>query len=101
MPNMDFYNNVVVPTMNGEYDEYLDNMIEIVKQRRAAKSPQIWEFQVGDVVKFNDNTNPKYLRGVSATVKKINRTKIVVDLDCRQGRFFHNVTVPLTLVDKV
>jgi FKBP-type peptidyl-prolyl cis-trans isomerase 2 len=101
MPNMDFYNNVVVPTMNGEYDEYLDNMIEIVRQRRAAKSPQIWEFQVGSRVRFNAGTKPKYLQGVEGTVRKVNRSRIVVDLDERHERFFKNITVPLSLVDKV
>jgi uncharacterized protein YkvS len=76
-------------------------MIELVRQRRAAKSPQIWEFQVGERVRFNDGTRPKYLQGVEGTVKKINRTKIVVDLDERKERFFKNITVPLTLVEKV
>lgn len=98
---MDYHKDFVVPLFTGEFDEYLDGMEQTIREYRKSKAPKIWEFKVGDTVKFNDNTNPKYLRGQSATVKKINRTKIVVDLDCRQGRFFHNVTVPLTLVEKV
>lgn len=100
MPNMDFYNKVVVPTMNGEYDEYLDNMIEIVKQRRAAKSPQIWEFQVGDAIRMV-NTNPKYLNGATGKVRKVNRTKVVIDLDEQHGRFFRNISTPLSMIEKV
>jgi len=98
---MDYHKDFVTPLFMGEFDEYLDGMIHTINEYKKSKSPKIWEFQVGDIVKFNDNTNPKYLRGHSATVKKINRTKIVVDLDCRQGRFFKNITVPLALVEKV
>jgi hypothetical protein len=95
------YNEIMLSIMTGEQDEWLDNIAALVHNRKREMAPKIWEFQVGDIVKFNDNTNPKYLRGQNATVRKINRTKIVVDLDCRQGRFFKNITVPLTLVDKV
>ena len=101
MPNMDFQNAFLLPLYRGEYDEYLDNIIAAVHNRKKDMAPKIWEYQVGQIVKFNSNVRPKYLTGVSATVKKINRTKIVVDLDERNGRFFKNVTVPLSLVEKV
>ena len=100
MANMDFYNKVVLPTMNGEYDEYLDNMIDLVRKRRAEQGPKIWEFQVGDAIRMV-NTNPKYLNGATGTVRKVNRTKVVIDLDEQHGRFFRNISTPLTMIEKV
>lgn len=100
MPNMDYYNKVILPVMQGEYDDYLDNFVQACQNRKKDMAPKIYEFQVGDRVKMI-NTNPKYLNGAMATVKKINRTKIVIDLDEKQGRFYHNIVTPLSMVEKV
>ena len=100
MPNMDYQNNFIIPLFHGEYDEYLDGMIDTIQRYKREKAPKIYEFQVGDRVKMI-NANPKYLNGAMATVKKINRTKIVVDLDDMHGRFFRNITTPLSMVEKV
>ena len=100
MPNMDYQNNFIIPLFHGEYDEYLDGMIDTIQRYKREKAPKIYEFHVGDRVKMI-NTNPKYLNGAMATVRKINRTKIVIDLDEKQGRFFRNITTPLSMVEKV
>ena len=100
MPNMDFQNAFLLPLYRGEYDEYLDNIIAAVHNRKKDMAPKIWEYQVGDRVRMV-NTNPKYLNGAMATVRKINRTKIVIDLDEKQGRFYRNITTPLSMVEKV
>jgi hypothetical protein len=100
MPNMDYYNKVILPIMQGEYDDYLDNFVQACQNRKKDMAPKIYEFQVGDRVKMI-NTNPKYLNGAMATVRKINRTKIVIDLDEKQGRFFRNITTPISMVEKV
>ena len=100
MPNMDFQNTFLLPLYRGEYDEYLDNIIAAVHNRKKDMAPKIWEYQVGDRVRMK-NCNPKYLNGAQGTVKKINRTKIVIDLDEKQGRFFRNITTPLSMVEKV
>ena len=84
----------------GEFDEYLDSIIHACQARKKDLAPKVWEFQVGDRVRMV-NTNPKYLNGAMATVRKINRTKIVIDLDEKQGRFFRNITTPLSMVEKV
>ena len=84
----------------GEFDEYLDSIIHACQARKKDLAPKVWEFQVGDRVRMV-NTNPKYLNGAMATVKKINRTKIVIDLDEKQGRFYRNITTPLSMVEKV
>ena len=85
---------------SGEYDGQLDMILAAVKARKNALKPQIWEFQVGDKVKII-NANPKYLNGSTATIKKVNRTKVVIDLDTPAGRFSHNITTPLGMLEKV
>ena len=97
---MDFHNEFSVPVLTGQMDEYLDGMIQTIQMRKKDMAPKVWEFQVGDRVRMK-NTNPKYLNGAMATVKKINRTKIVIDLDEQQGRFYRNITTPLSMVERV
>ena len=94
------YNDFVLSIIKGEHDEYLDNLIQVCQNRKRDMAPKIWEYKVGDRVRFV-NVRPKYLNGATGTVKKINRTKVVVDLDERRERFFHNITTPLTMIEKV
>lgn len=100
MPNMDYYNDFAVPCLSGDFDEYLDGMMQTIQLRKKDMAPKIWEYKVGDRVRMV-NTNPKYLNGAMATVRKVNRTKIVIDLDEKQGRFYHNITTPLSMVEKI
>jgi hypothetical protein len=86
--------------LSGQVDEFLDNIIQVIKIRKDQLKPSIWEFQVGDRVRLV-NTNPKYLNGAMATVKKVNRTKIVIDLDTPNGKFSSNITTPLSMVERV
>lgn len=95
-----YHDDFVVPVLSGQMDEFLDGMIHTINLRKKDMSPKIYEFQVGDRVRMK-NCNPKYLNGAMATVRKINRTKIVIDLDEKQGRFFRNITTPLSMVEKV
>ena len=97
---MDYHNDFAVPCLSGEFDEFLDGMIQTIQLRKKEMRPKIWEFQVGDRIKMV-NTNPKYLNGAEGTVKKINRTKVVIDLFQRHGRFYTNITTPLSMVEKV
>ena len=86
--------------LSGEADEFLDSIVKAVKIRKDALKPQIWEFQVGDKVKII-NANPKYLNGSTAVIKKVNRTKVVIDLDTPNGKFSHNITTPLGMLEKI
>ena len=95
-----YHDDFVVPVLSGQMDEFLDGMIQTINLRKKDMAPKVWEFQVGDRVRMV-NTNPKYLNGAMATVKKINRTKIVIDLDEKQGRFYRNITTPLSMVEKI
>lgn len=85
--------------LSGSLDAHLDEMSRIIQIRRDVTAPQVWDFIEGQTVRFNNRVNPKYLRGAEAVVKKINRTRIVVDLVKPQGRFNKNITVPLTLIE--
>jgi len=97
---MDYHNDFAVPCLSGEFDEFLDGMIQTIQLRKKEMRPKIWEFQVGDRIKMV-NANPKYLNGAEGTVKKINRTKVVIDLFQRHGRFYTNINTPLSMVEKV
>lgn len=99
MPNMDFYNTFVIPLYRGDFDEHLDGMVHTINEYKKSKAPKIWEYKVGDRVRMV-NAHPKYLNGHLATIKKINRTKVVIDLDMPQGRFYLNITTPLSMIEK-
>ena len=94
-----YHDDFVVPVLSGQMDEFLDGMIHTINLRKKDMAPKIYEYKVGDRIKMV-NTNPKYLNGATGTVKKINRTKIVIDLDEKQGRFYRNITTPLSMVEK-
>lgn len=72
------------------------NAIQARKQRDAIALR--CSLKVGDVVWFNEKTKPRYMVGQKATVKKINRERVVVDLVQRTARFSTNVNVPLSLL---
>lgn len=103
MPNMDYYNKVILPIMQGEYDDYLDNFVQACQNRKKDLAPKIYEFNIGDVVRFNTSTRPKYLQGKTAKVVKVNRSKIVVKIDGMDpyAKYSGDVTVPLALIEKV
>jgi hypothetical protein len=96
----EYRSNFYTPIMNGDLDEYLDALDAAIRERKHSMAPKIWEFQVGDRVRLK-NANPKYLNGQTATVKKINRTKVVIDLDNPSGRFYTNITTPLGMLEMV
>jgi uncharacterized protein YkvS len=94
------YNEIMLSIMTGEQDEWLDNIAALVHNRKREMAPKIWEFQIGDAIRMV-NTNPKYLNGATGKVRKVNRTKVVIDLDEQHGRFFRNISTPLSMIEKV
>lgn len=85
----------------GEFDDNLDGLTSAIKARRDAIQPQIWEFVVGERVRIKSTAKPTYLRGATATIKKINRTRLVIDFDIAHGKFYRNVTTPVTIIERV
>jgi len=100
MNSDEYRSKIVSPIMSGECDEFLDSIILSVRARKQDMAPSIWEFQAGDRIKLV-NATPKYLVNALGTVRKVNRTKVVIDLDQKTGRFFRNITTPLSMIEKV
>lgn len=89
-----------IALMIGKFDEHLDYIISATRERKTDLAPKAYDFKIGDRVRMN-NANPKYLNGALATIKKINRTKVVIDLDERHGKFYTNITAPTTMLEKI
>lgn len=93
---------LILSIVRGERDSEIEEIMRACKDRRdQLNSIKIYEFQEGDKVRYNGQTNPKYLRGVVGTIRKVNRTKVVVDLDKPVGRFSRGITTPTSMIDKV
>jgi hypothetical protein len=95
------YGDITVSIVSGEQDEHLDKIIYAVKMRRKDMSPSISEFEVGQPIRLSSMTRPKYLAGAQGIVKKVNRTKVVIDLDKPHGKFYTNISTPLSMIEKV
>lgn len=88
--------------ITGEFDNELDLIAQSIKTRKgmlqlAFKST----LKVGDKVKFNDQTKPTYMRGMLATIVKVNRERVMVKMDKPTGRFTGTITTPVSLLEKV
>lgn len=99
MTHETYFQNFAVPITNGQCDEFLNAIILCAQDRQKALSTKIYQCYAGQRVRFSSNVNPKYLAGVEGTVSKVNRTKVVVDLDKKTGRFHRNIATPLAMVE--
>ena len=99
MTHETYFQNFAVPITNGQCDEFLNAIILCAQDRQKALSTKIYQCYAGQRVRFSSAVRPKYLIGVEGTVQKVNRTKVVVDLDERHARFYRNVTTPLAMVE--
>ena len=101
MDQREYFDDIVTPILKGECDEFLKSIIDTAQLRQTQLKPKIYEFNVGQRVKFSNTIRPKYLAGAMGTVQKINRTKLVIDLDERHERFYRNISTPLSMVEMV
>ena len=101
MDQREYFDDIVTPILKGECDEFLKGIIDTAQLRQTQLKPKIYEFNVWQRVKFSNTVRPKYLVGAMGTVQKINRTKVVVDLDERHERFYRNISTPLSMVEMV
>jgi hypothetical protein len=99
---------------SGSCDDSLVAISRAVEERLKAvrKSLTIDDYNIGDKVKFNDQTGTRYMVGETATNISKNRTKVVVRLDSPKGRFARvnnatgkvesaSVTCPIGVLDLV
>jgi hypothetical protein len=85
--------------LTGELDADLDNIKTAMATRREMLQVAFkGGLSVGDKVTFAENCRPVYMRGLKATIIKINRERVVVDLDRPAGRFHKNITCPVSIL---
>lgn len=96
-----YQNDFYLPLMNGEFDAHLDDILNAVQFRKRALAPTAEMFLEGEQIRLNNKVSPQYMRGVTAVIKRVNRTRVVVDLDMPRGRFHRNITVPLAVIEKI
>jgi hypothetical protein len=95
--------DLAMAIMSGQYDADLDTLTNVIRERRKQQEQVKGMFlRPGDRVCFNDKVRPKYLRGAQATVVKVNKTRAVIQLDDKTGRFgTGNTNAPFAIIDKV
>lgn len=89
---------------DGSLDAHRDAIYERFRRRDSMqRMEKVAAFAPGDTVVFNDKVRPAYLKGVKATVVKVNQTSVSVRIDnpLQAGRYGGITKCPVNLVDKV
>lgn len=88
--------------ITGQLDAELDLITRSIKTRKDMLSAMLKNsLNIGDKVKFNDQTKPTYMRGMTATIVSIKRERVEVKMDKPTGRFTGLLTTPVSLLEKV
>lgn len=89
--------------LGGAHDDELDTILRAVQLRRKALAPTVYDFQVGDKVRFNNTTKPQYMQGMLATVVARRQTKLTVRIDRDHGRFRAgcDIVTPASILEKI
>jgi hypothetical protein len=111
--------NLIDDIHNGTLDNELEGIMRHIHMRREQITPPLdhpddaipygfgdprdkTHFRVGMKVRFNQRTNPIYLRGTIATITKVNPVKVQVRLDIPMGRFGESViNVPTNIIEAI
>lgn len=94
------YTAVYAAITLGKFDDHLNELLRCVRDRQKLVGTQLHRtLDVGDRVRFNDQTRPSYLIGAEATIVKKNPKTLVVLLDQPVGRFGGRVSTRMTLVE--
>lgn len=103
---------LIAEIADGTFDEDLDKISEALSRRQSTvrSARTVKDFPIGSSIRFNDFCGTKYLRGSTAQVVGIERTKLLVTLDKPVGRFARvsdgnvysaQIKVPPSIVDLV
>lgn len=92
--------------MVGQYDADLSAIREAIRMREGTLvQASALGIKAGDTVAFNDQANPKYLKGIKAVVVKKNPKSVVVNIEenflARKFSGSRNVRCPLAIVEVV
>jgi|688.fasta_scaffold359841_3 hypothetical protein len=88
----------------GEVDPNLRAIQKVVQERiKINAMVEMMTLCKDDVVKFNQQIRPAYLRGMMAKVVKVNKTTVTVEMMDDHGKFPQGskARVPATLLEKV
>lgn len=98
---------IISTIVSGHVDASLEVIVKAIRMRREnLNDSKVLLLKPGDEVRFNTQANPKYLEGITATVKKVNRKTVNVDIPdnaygARKFRGARDVRTPIAIVDKV
>ena len=101
------FEQLVDSILDGVADDNIDALNGAIEQRRKLKDNRKMLFIApGDIVRFNRQARPKYLQGHTATVTKVNKTTVLVDIpnDAWGTKKYcgaKNIRTPISIVDKV
>ncbi len=89
--------------IKGELDTDLEGIIQAVNYRKERLNDRkAFLFKNGQRVRFNSHVRPLYMRGLEATIVKVNRTTVGVKLDSSAGRFGTSVIkCPFNIIDAI
>ena len=73
----------------------------IANRNRSLDSNKLFSLRVGDTVKYNNKTYPKYMVNATGKVREVRRTRVVVDLDFPRRRFNRGVITYTDCIDKI
>jgi len=94
--------DVARAVVNGELDTYLDAILAVIKERKAAQASILFcTLQPGDRVRFKRDVRPKYLAGKVGTLVALRDKRVTVDLDSPAGRYNRGIATPVSLLEKV
>lgn len=87
---------------SGDLDEGMERLSgEITFRKDYLNRLKFKAFNIGDRVRFVETSRPRYLAYQQGTVREIRRSRVVVDLDFRVGRFQRGIRCPVALLEKV
>jgi hypothetical protein len=87
--------------MSGEMDSRLEDIKFAMAQRKEfLKRNMMRQLVPGDTVRV-DNIRPKAICGLTAEVKKVNRTTLTVEFGPEAGRYAGSCRVPASCCERV
>ena len=92
---------------NGHLDGELDMIQKLIVNRKKVLGRKLHdkeELKLGDHVRIQPTVSPRYLAGLTATITKIQRTRVTLEFHSGQdlGRFTgRTTTCPISLIELI
>lgn len=93
-------NELLEAIINGELDEHRTKINDAFKIRSKNRGAlQLMQLHPGMKVRLVNCQ--KQLTGATGTVRAINQTRVIVDLDTQRGKWFKGISCPPGLLEQV